>query len=186
MEIAQWDKKIVHNGETIIALSERVSKLETFQKEIDQSLSYVVAQQAELENLLDGIEKELPGLTHAVTGGRQSAIDAERDRMYDTAEGVQRHVIDVANQLSRMIYEINTAATEAPSAVPNGGSAQSDASPPTGQPLVEIAQILNSHLDALQWIDRKVDELHLATGSLKSQATKATSDMERLSTSSSN
>lgn len=181
VEIAQWDKKIVHNGEHIVALNERVNKLETFQKEIDQSLSYVVAQQAELEGLLDGIEKELPGLAHAVTGGKQSAVDTERDRMYDTAEGVQRHVIDVANQLSKMIYEINTASAETPSALPAPTPQGS-----TGQPLAEIAQILNSHLDALQWIDRKVDELRLAAVSVKGQASKASSDMERLSSTSSN
>lgn len=173
MEIAQWDKKIVHNGEHIIALGERVSKLEAFQKEIDQSLSYAIAQQTELEGLLDGIEKELPGLQQAVTGGKLGAVDVERDRMYESAETVQTQVIDIANQLSKMIYEINTAATsEPPSASAGEGETSS---------LVEITQILNAHLDALQWIDRKVDELRQASAAIKNQASKATSEMERFS-----
>lgn len=175
VEVAQWDKKIVHNGEQIIALNDRVTKLETFQKEIDQSLSYVVAQQSELEGLLDGIDKELPGLVQAATGGKQSALDIEREHMYESTENVQRQVIDVANQLSRMIYEINTAATE-PTVVPGTEG--------EGQPLVEIAQVLNAHLDALQWIDHKVEELKNASVSVKSQASRATSEMERFSNSS--
>lgn len=169
VEIAQWDKRIVHNGEQIIALNDRVNKLEGLQKEVDQSLSYVVAQQTELENLLDGIERELPGLVQTVTGGKQSVVDAERDRMYASAETVQKQVIDVANQLSKMIYEINTTASD--TAVPEGEM--------EGQPLVEIAQILNAHLDALQWIDHKVDELKQASVALKGQASKASSEMER-------
>lgn len=173
VEIAQWDKKIVHNGEHIIALNERANKLEAFQKEIDQSLGYVIAQQTELEGLLDGIDKELPGLQQAVTGGKLGAVDVERDRMYESAESVQTQVIDVANQLSKMIYEINTAASSEP---PSANAADKD-----GQSLVEITQILNAHLDALQWIDRKVDELRQASVTVKNQASKASSEMERFS-----
>ena len=173
VEIAQWDKKIIHNGEQIIALNDRVNKLETFQRQVDQSLSYVVAQQSELEGCLDAIEKELPAFSQAVTessGVKPGVVDGERERIYESAETAQKQVIEVANSLSRMIFEINSAATD--TLASEEGSA--------GRPLADVAQVLNSHLDTLQWIDLKVEELRKAAAAVSSQALKVSSDMERL------
>ncbi len=189
VEVGQWDQRIIYNGEQIIAMNDRVNKLEALQKEIDTSLTYVVSQQSELDGLLTGIERELPALQNATIGSRLGALDAERDRMYESAEEAQEKVIDISNQLSKMIHEINSAATadtaSAPtSAAGQGGSATGDSG--TSQSMVEIAQILNSHLDALVWIDHKVDELKKTSLSVKSQAVKASSEMERFTNASSN
>lgn len=175
VEVAQWDKKIIHNGEQIIALSDRVNKLEAFQKEVDQSLAYVVAQQSELEGLLDGIEREMPGFVQAATAGavRTTAVDAERDRIYESAEEVQRQVIEAANSLSQMIFEINAAAGAGEPVLGTGEDTSVTA-------LVDVAQILNAHLDALQWIDHKVEELRKTTQAVSAQAVKASSELERL------
>lgn len=175
VELAQWDKKVIHNGEQIIALSDRVGKLEAFQREVDQSLAYVVAQQSELEGLLDGIEREMPGFVQAATAGtvRTTAVDAERDRMYESAEEVQRQIIEAANSLAQMIFEINAAAS-ANEPAPGPGEAASTTA------LVDVAQVLNAHLDALQWIDHKVEELRKATQAINAQAAKVSSELERL------
>lgn len=175
VHVAHWDKRIVNNGEQIIALDSRVLQLEALQQEVESSLSYVNAQQAELEILLDNIERELPVPTAtnqvlASSYGSVSEASRERGRLYETAGQGQDRLLQIAESLSSLIGRINMASSSAE----EGGNQN-------GAPLINAVQTLNCHLDALQWIDRKVDELVKVSAKVKSQTSRALVDAERIS-----
>jgi nuclear pore complex protein Nup62 len=167
IEIGQWDTKVVQNGERILALSDRVSKLESVQSELEQHLAFVIAQQSELEALLDGIEKELPALSTA-DGKVSPADDAEREAVYTKTGQVQERLMDLSLQLSSAVDSINRAA-----ATPVDGNAKGS--------VAEVALILNAHLDALQWIEAQVKDLKASTKDVQNIAQHARLQHERLS-----
>jgi len=170
IEIAQWDQKIIKNGEKIVAFNERVLKIEALQSELDQNLAYVSAQQSELEGLLDGIDKELPALVAATTrNSLTTSVDLDRDRTFEMAEQVQNQVSELTTTLSQMVREVNSASESSSNSVPD-----------TSQPVVDIVQILNAHLDTLQWIDQQVDDLKKSTASVARLSDRALTEHSRI------
>ena len=156
VEIAHWDSRIIANGEAIVALNDRVSSLELMQNQVDQNIASLAGQQSELEGLLDGMDRELPGTIQLNNGA-----DQERTRLYESAESAQKQMIDLSSQLARLVQQLNS----------------SDAK----QPIVQVAHILNTHMDALQWIDKQLNELRQSALLTKQQADRTTTDLERLS-----
>lgn len=161
MEIGLWDRRIIANGERLLALNERVAKLESTQGDLEQSLNYVVAQQAELESLLDGIEKESAQVL--ATDKPVTADDKEREGMYASAAQAQERIADLGYQLAASVDSINRAAANG-----NGEG-----------PLADAACLLNAHLEALQWIEAQVKELKLTTDSVQQLASKAQLEHQR-------
>lgn len=58
-ELRKYDSKLHSSAEKLITLNDRIIKLEAVQSELDQNLNYIIAQQDELENLLDGVKSKL-------------------------------------------------------------------------------------------------------------------------------
>jgi hypothetical protein len=137
------------------------------QSELEQHLAFVIAQQSELEALLDGIEKELPALSTA-DGKVSPADDAEREAVYTKTGQVQERLMDLSLQLSSAVDSINRAA-----ATPVDGNAKGS--------VAEVALILNAHLDALQWIEAQVKDLKASTKDVQNIAQHARLQHERLS-----
>lgn len=165
VEIGLWDRRIIANGERLLALNDRVAKLEASQGDLEQSLNYVVAQQAELETLLDGIEKESAQVlaTPNTTDKPMTADDREREAMYGSAIQAQERIADLGYQLASAVDSINRAAST--------GNGQG--------PLADAATLLNAHLEALQWIEAQVKELKLTTDSVQQLASKAQLEHQR-------
>ncbi len=158
IEIGQWDKRILANGEKLLAVHSRVTSLEKSQSDLEQSLNYVVAQQSELETLLDGIEKELkqekqPDL---------NMDDKEREEMYNKAAQAQERISELGLQLASTVDTINRSA--------NSGA--------TG--LAGVSQVMNAHLEALAWIEAQIKELKVSTDTVQQLASKATLQQGRL------
>lgn len=187
--VGQWDRRIVRNGENILALNEKVVQMEAMQTELEQNLSYVSAQQAELEGLLDALEREMEPFVEAATQSRpRQPADQERERIYDQSETLQQLATNLATTLGNLVTQVNSASVsepEVPSKVPakKSGDSSIDAdSLAANEPasVVDIVKVLNSHLDSLQWIDQQITGLRQAASSVSRMGERATAEQERL------
>jgi nuclear pore complex protein Nup62 len=166
VSLAEWDKKIIKNAERVGKLNTKVSEIEQMQRDVEQGVSYVTAQQAELEALLDGIDRELPKMNAVLGKSPLAGSDAERSKTFELAEGVQVQLNDVSQQLSRMVEQINTssvASAEAPS-----------------EGMTAVAQILNNHMEVLSWIEKQVSTLQRSALETQKMSERAHSEHERL------
>lgn len=166
VSLAEWDKKIIKNAERVGRLNNKVSEMEQLQRDVEQGVSYVTAQQAELEALLDGIDRELPKMNAALGKNPLAGSDAERSKTFELAETVQVQLNDVSQQLSRMVEQINTssvASSEAPS-----------------EGMTAVAQILNNHMEVLSWIEQQVSTLQRSALETQKMSERAHAEHERL------
>jgi nuclear pore complex protein Nup62 len=169
VSLSEWDKKILHNAERVGKLNTRVSEMEQLHRELEQGVTYVTAQQAELESLLDGIDRELPKMVTALGKQPQVGSDADRAKTFHLAESLQVQLNDVSSQLSRLVNQVNTASSPKLSASTSNN------------PTTDVAQILNNHFETLAWIEEQVS--HLQRNALETQkmGERANAEHERLS-----
>ncbi|KAI9341053.1 Nsp1-like C-terminal region-domain-containing protein [Pilaira anomala] len=147
-QVAKWDQQLIENGNKISKLHENVTKVEVTQREIDQNLEYINAQQEELNSILDTYEKQIKEVfDESNLQQPMQPADIQREKAYGMAEDLNSQLDNVNRNLNVMVEEINKM----------GGSKQisNDDDDVVGQ----IVQILNSHLSSLQWIDNKSMEL---------------------------
>jgi len=144
-----WDKQLIENGEKITDLHNEVSRVKAEQQRLDRELDFILSQQQELEEMLEPIETQLK--TQDTIQHSQHA-DIEREKTYKLAENIDAQLKRMMQDLREIIDHIN-----------NSNLQQSKAGE---DPMVQIAKILNSHMDSLQWVDqnanllqRKVDEV---------------------------
>jgi nuclear pore complex protein Nup62 len=85
-----------------------VIKTETLQAEIDQSLSYINAQQEDLSSILDAYEKQMKEvLDESNLQQPMQPADIQREKAYSLAEGLNKQLDDVSRNLNIMIDEVN-------------------------------------------------------------------------------
>ncbi|KAG6832926.1 hypothetical protein H0H92_004810 [Tricholoma furcatifolium] len=150
-EVAVWDRALIENSNTLAALYSHVEAAEREQNDIDQSLAHVEQQQAELESTLAAYEKVAQEILGSQGGGMRvldaGPADTERDKNYMLATDLHTQLDDLSGSLTQMIDSVN--ALSLPSTDSNTGD----------DPMAQIAQILSSHLDSLQWIDGAVRDV---------------------------
>ncbi|KAJ6629121.1 Nsp1-like C-terminal region-domain-containing protein [Mycena sp. CBHHK59/15] len=150
-EVAVWDRALIENGNNLAALYSHVLSAEREQNDIDQSLDHIEQQQKDLTSTLDAYEKA----TQEVFGGYGGNLraldtgpaDTERDKNYMLATDLHTQLDDLSGSLTQMIESVNDLS------LPSGQEVSAD------DPMAQIAQILGSHLESLQWIDDAVREV---------------------------
>ncbi|KAG6837976.1 hypothetical protein H0H93_008370 [Arthromyces matolae] len=150
-EVAVWDRALIENSNTLAALYSHVEAAEKEQADIDQSLDHIEAQQNELAGVLTTYEKMSQDILGSQAGGMRALdtgpADTERDKNYMLATDLHTHLDDLSGSLTQMIDSVNALS------LPSIDSA------PTEDPMSQIAQILSSHLESLQWIDGAVRDV---------------------------
>jgi len=151
-EIAVWDRALIDNGNTIAALFQHVVIAEREQSDLEQSLKHAEEQQKELAATLDVYEKYANELFDSQSGGLRALdvgpADAERDKQYSLASDLSSHLDDLSRSLTQMIDSVNSISDQ-----------DKDETTKRDAPLEQIASILSSHLESLQWIDGAVREV---------------------------
>jgi len=150
-EVAVWDRALIENGNNIAALYSHVLAAEKQQNDINESLDHIEQQQKDLASTLDAYEK----VSQEILGGQGSSLraldtgpaDNERDKNYMLATDLHTHLDDLSGSLTQMIDSVNAL------------SITSKPDESTSDPMTQIAQILSSHLESLQWIDGAVREV---------------------------
>uniref|UniRef100_A0A6P8I079 Nuclear pore glycoprotein p62-like isoform X1 n=1 Tax=Actinia tenebrosa TaxID=6105 RepID=A0A6P8I079_ACTTE len=148
-QVNAWDRLLIDNGEKITELNDNVESVKAEQKRLDEELDFILAQQQELKVLLKPLEEELQ---KRITGpGQLQNADREREFTYGLAKDVDGQLKQMVGDLKSIIEHLNKA-----------GSTQQE----NNDPIIQVAKILNAHMNSLQWIDqnaallqRKVDEV---------------------------
>ncbi|PBL02820.1 hypothetical protein ARMGADRAFT_1058115 [Armillaria gallica] len=148
-EVAVWDRALIENGNNLAALYGHVLAAEREQNEVNQSLDHIEQQQRDLAATLDAYEKT----AQEIFGGQGANLrsidkgpaDMERDKNYMLATDLQTNLDDLSGSLTQIIESVNSLS------LPSDSSSQ--------DPMAQIAQILSSHLESLQWIDGAVKEV---------------------------
>ncbi|KAK0190687.1 Nsp1-like C-terminal region-domain-containing protein [Armillaria mellea] len=147
--VAVWDRALIENGNNLAALYGHVLAAEREQSEVNQSLDHIEQQQRDLAATLDAYEKT----AQEIFGGQGANLrsidkgpaDTERDKNYMLATDLQTNLDDLSGSLTQIIESVNSLS------LPSDSSSQ--------DPMTQIAQILSSHLESLQWIDGAVKEV---------------------------
>lgn len=136
--INAWDSLLVNNALKITRVNETIEKLKADQMKIDHQLDFIISQQNELEQLL------LP-LENLRVEAEYDPATAEREVTYNTLESVHNDLQGIGSDLQDFVQKLNETK-----------SCQDSAS---NDPLSAINKILNSHMDALQYIDTEVSKI---------------------------
>ncbi|KAI0321856.1 Nsp1-like C-terminal region-domain-containing protein [Amylostereum chailletii] len=153
-EVAVWDRALIENGNHLAALYSHVLAAEREQNDIDQTLDHVEQQQKELGATLEAYEKQMGdilggrGGTGTLRGLDTGPADTERDKNYILATELHNQLDDLSSSLTQLIDSVNSVSLT----TDDKGAAGEDA-------MAQIAQVLSSHLESLQWIDGASREL---------------------------
>jgi len=139
-QVNSWDKQLIDNGERITEIHNEVSRVKVEQQRLDRELDFILSQQEELEGILTPIEDQLK-LNDASQPTLHS--DIEREKTYKLAESIDCQLKRMMQDLKDIIEHINNANN-------NQVTSQSGGE----DPMTQIAKILNSHMDSLQWVDQ--------------------------------
>ncbi|XP_019621736.1 PREDICTED: nuclear pore glycoprotein p62-like [Branchiostoma belcheri] len=146
-QVNAWDRQVIENGEKIVALNEAVQRVKLDQGRLDHELDFILAQQRELEDMLQPLEGAVKSQAPSIY---QQHADLEREHTYQLAENTDAQLKRMMQDIKDIIEHLN----------------QSGAPNTSNDPLHQIARILNAHMDSLQWLDqnaavlqRKVDEV---------------------------
>lgn len=137
-------------------------KNEARQKEIEQNLSFVESQQKELGAVLDQLNSQVDKISLPM---KQSnvIVDQEREKVYESAEKLTKELNEISGDLKGLVNQMNHTKNEAN---------ESDIS--------IICEILNSHLNSLQWAEKSINELGMHLTELEKSSVLISSDQHRL------
>lgn len=89
-------------------MHENVTKVEVTQREIDQNLEYINAQQEELNSILDTYEKQIKEVfDESNLQQPMQPADIQRENAYGMAENLNSQLDNVNRNLNVMVEEIN-------------------------------------------------------------------------------
>ncbi|CAG0896020.1 unnamed protein product [Darwinula stevensoni] len=156
-QVNAWDQLLISNGEKISELNESLSRAKSDQERLENELDYIASQQREIEEILTPLEA---AVAEPVPLNESHPADIQRQEMFQAALELDTRLSGMAEDLKEIIQVVNASAT----------AKQEDSS----TPLRQLAQILNAHMDSLQWIDHNCSQLqeqldqlnHLVKGGL--------------------
>jgi nuclear pore complex protein Nup62 len=154
-----------------------LAETEVMEKEIDQSLEYIEAQQAELESALELYGQQIQQLIQQEQSQpnarsrymyliRTTPADEDREKAYHIAEMLNSKLDGMTSSLSVVIQELNASKTQK--------TLMDDS------PIASIVQVLNDHLTCLEWIERSNQDLETKLERLRTVQEEATVVQERL------
>jgi len=139
-KVAEWDKMLFTNSEAIIRLHEQVEMIQSSQSDLERHLELIATKQNELHELLNTLESEVDKLS---TSAPQTPADQERQMGYELADRMNGQLLTMNKSLKELIDKLNASAT----------------TPEDDNPVGQMIQILNIHLNSLQWIDQNATAL---------------------------
>ena len=137
IQISEWDQVVVDNGERITNLHNDTQRVKLAQDALNSNLEFILTQQNDLSQNLINLERIVDDL-YASTGDFRQPADRERENAYSLAENINVQLIHMGDALSDMISKLNT---------------DYERTVDGENPIHQIVQILNAHLNSLQWVD---------------------------------
>ncbi|XP_075675919.1 uncharacterized protein LOC113798171 isoform X2 [Dermatophagoides pteronyssinus] len=135
--INSWDSLLISNGQKLIDMDKMIEKLNVSHRGLDHQLDFIIAQQKELEQLLEQVEDNKLDLG-------ANNVNAEREHTYSLIETVHNDLNAIGTDLKDFIKKLNeTKSTNHDS----------------NDPMIQILKILNSHMDVLQWMENQIKNI---------------------------
>jgi nuclear pore complex protein Nup62 len=128
--------------------------VEENQSDLDAQLDLIEERQKQLNDTLSTMEEEVSQL---YTSTKLQQPDDERSSVYSQAENINKQLEEMSLQVKEMVAKLNASYNDSV-----------DDNTDTNN----IIQILNNHLNTLQWIDHK-------SGTLHQQVLKAETELKR-------
>ncbi|KAH9522697.1 FG-nucleoporin nsp1 [Dermatophagoides farinae] len=135
--INSWDSLLISNGQKLIEMDKMIEKLNVSHRGLDHQLDFIIAQQKELEQLLEQVEDNKLDLG-------ANNVNAEREHTYSLIETVHNDLNAIGADLKDFIKKLNETK-----------STNHDAD----DPMIRILKILNSHMDVLQWMENQIKNI---------------------------
>ncbi|XP_044264669.1 nuclear pore glycoprotein p62-like isoform X4 [Tribolium madens] len=133
-QLNAWDNLLVSNSDKILALNETVERVKEQQKQLDQELDFVLAQQNELDELSLPLEKQLTDIP---------VTDQNRFQTYQLSEVIDSQLKQMSEDLKEIVEHLN----------------ESNKNEDITDPVIQVSRILNAHMNSLQWIDRNTSQI---------------------------
>ncbi|XP_017489845.1 PREDICTED: nuclear pore glycoprotein p62-like, partial [Rhagoletis zephyria] len=134
--INSWDSLLISNGQKLIEMKQTTEKLRSAHRGLDHQLDFIIAQQKELEQLLDQIEQ------NKYESG-SNYVNTEREHTYSMVETVNNDLNAIGSDLKDFIKKLN----------------ETKSNQDSNDPIVQISKILNSHMNVLQWVENQIKNL---------------------------
>jgi len=99
--INSWDSLLVSNGQKLIEMKESIEKLKSVHRGLDHQLDFIIAQQKELEQLLDQIEQSKFEIS-------ANNVNAEREQTYSMVETVHNDLNAIGSDLKVTLKQLST------------------------------------------------------------------------------
>jgi nuclear pore complex protein Nup62 len=133
-QLNAWDNLLVSNSDKILALNETIERVKQQQKQLDQELDFVLAQQNELDELSLPLEKQLADIP---------VTDQNRFQTYQLSEIIDSQLKQMSEDLKEIVEHLN----------------ESNKNEDISDPVIQVSRILNAHMNSLQWIDRNTSQI---------------------------
>jgi nuclear pore complex protein Nup62 len=150
-EVSKWDQVVRDNTKTINQLITASKECSTYQSNIDSNIEYVLAQQEELNKILDEYETKIDdkiqahNLKQQQEGTSLTSADTYRESTMNTANSLAQDLQNVEKQLEDILKETKTYSDQESSQLPDSVN--------------QILGILNAHLLALEQLNSSSSEL---------------------------
>ena len=139
--VSQWDEQLQSSAATISGIQAQVTDIQQQQLRLNRAVDVVQQQQAELNTQLDKLETALDELRPPHHPGSSQADDTRREETYRLAEEVDEHLSSLSRTLADTVQSLNNRQETA-------GGLQA-----------QLTEILNVHLQSLQWIEAEADSM---------------------------
>lgn len=129
--INSWDSLLVANNCKIFQINQKVEELKIENTKLDRALDFIVEQQREIEKVLEPLENMK----------LDTNSNGERETTYNLVGTAQNELHSLSDDLQNFIVKLNEVRSDEDSS----------------DPIYQIEQVLNAHMDALQYVERHVN-----------------------------
>lgn len=95
--INSWDSLLISNGQKIIEMNQMIDKLNNAHRGLDHQLDFIIAQQKELEQLLNQVEENKCDLG-------TNNVNMEREHTYSLVETIHNDLNVIGSDLKVRFY----------------------------------------------------------------------------------
>jgi nuclear pore complex protein Nup62 len=172
--IAQWDDQLLSNAATIASIQSQVTDIQQQQLRLNRCVDVVQQQQTDLNAQLDSLETALEAIKSASSPlSPAHNDDVRREETYRLAEELDEHL----SALSRTLSDTVAALNQQEGGGVGGGGVGAGAGGGGGGLQAQLTEILNVHLQSLQWleteaesIEREIGRIGVEVGGVKAKA----------------
>lgn len=169
ISLFQNDLKLIENGEEITKLIVKANELNALSKDVSHQLDFVQNQQAELERIIEALEKSLPeSLPNQASFPSFGAFaDQSRGEIYDLYFEMQKDLGEVEGIVERVSSKpTNLSIQEEDSSLANWAS---------------LMRILNVHEETLENLNCAIEDLQVQKSQIAHKAFQLQSEATKMS-----